>query len=84
MKKPSQQELYWRCRRGMKELDLLLIPYIEREYAHLTDEELKDFIELLELPDPEIYALLLNAHASDRLSPRWVRPARAASRVRGI
>ena len=52
-------KLRWRCRRGMKELDLLLLSYLERRYDTASEEERWIFSELLELPDPKLHAYLL-------------------------
>jgi antitoxin CptB len=51
-------KLQWRCRRGMKELDFLLLRYLHRR-AFLTSDELAAFTEFLELPDPDIARYLL-------------------------
>ncbi len=45
-------KLRWRCRRGMKELDLLTLGYLERHYPTASAEEQQAFAELLELQDP--------------------------------
>jgi antitoxin CptB len=51
-------KLTWRCRRGMKELDFLLLRYLPR-HALATSEERAAFVEFLELPDPDIARYLL-------------------------
>ena len=48
--------LRWRCRRGMKELDLLLMRYVEEQYVAASPAAQQAFRELLEVPDPVIYA----------------------------
>jgi antitoxin CptB len=48
--------LRWRCRRGMKELDLLLVRYVEERYLDAAPAAQQAFRELLEVPDPVIYA----------------------------
>ena len=50
--------LRWRCRRGMRELDVLLIGFLERHYAQASALERQAFERLLELPDPLIMAYL--------------------------
>jgi antitoxin CptB len=52
-------ELVWRSRRGTKELDLMLSRWLERCYAHATDDEKAQFARFLDLPDPEMVAYLL-------------------------
>jgi antitoxin CptB len=51
--------LEWRCRRGMKELDLLLVRYLRERYATASGEERAAFAEFLELPDPDIARYLI-------------------------
>ena len=48
--------LRWRCRRGMKELDVLLMRYVEEQFPGASAEHRQAFRELLEVPDPLIYA----------------------------
>lgn len=49
----------WRCRRGQKELDLLLAGWCERRWATASRELRAGFERLLELPDPELADCLL-------------------------
>jgi len=51
--------LRWRCRRGMRELDVLLQRYLEQRYASAPKEEQRAFEALLELPDPELFAYVV-------------------------
>jgi antitoxin CptB len=52
-------ELKWQCRRGMRELDELLLKYLEQRYELAPDSEKAAFCALLELPDPELLGYLL-------------------------
>lgn len=52
-------KLHWRCRRGMKELDLLTLGYLERYYRHAPAEEQQAFADLLELQDPQLMGYIL-------------------------
>jgi antitoxin CptB len=51
--------LRWRCRRGMRELDELLLRYVERRLPQATHCERDAFACLLELPDPELFACIV-------------------------
>ncbi len=51
--------LRWRCRRGMLELDLLLQPFLDSGYEELDEVEQALFLELLELPDQELFEQLM-------------------------
>jgi antitoxin CptB len=57
--------LEWRCRRGMKELDLLLVRYLRSRYATAPSDERVAFIEFLELPDPDIARYLIAGNVPD-------------------
>ena len=48
------RRLLWRCRRGMKELDVLLERFARQRYEHASAAEKKAFARLLDLPDPEL------------------------------
>ena len=52
-------KLRWRCRRGMKELDLLTLGYLERYYPEAKEEERQAFAALLELQDPQLMGYIL-------------------------
>ena len=51
--------LRWQCRRGMRELDVLLTRYLDDGYSLATDGQKAAFRKLLALPDPELNAYLL-------------------------
>ena len=51
--------LQWQCRRGTKELDLLLHRYLETAYLAADDEEKALFVELLALEDDKLVAVLM-------------------------
>lgn len=51
--------LKWQCRRGMRELDHLLLDYLEHQYPLADDDEKKAFVEVLALADPELNSYLL-------------------------
>ena len=54
--------LRWRCRRGMRELDALLLAFVDRA-ASLTEAEMAVFEGILELPDPVLHSYLLGRSA---------------------
>ena len=60
----EMSRLRWLCRRGMKELDVVLGAYLERHYAAAAAEEQARFRALLEMPDPDLYGLLLGRGSS--------------------
>lgn len=54
-------KLFWRCKRGMLELDILLGRFMERYYDSLDKEELVLLEALLQEPDPDLYNWILGA-----------------------
>jgi len=52
-------KLRWQCRRGTKELDFLLLRYLETVYLSGDDEEKERFVELLTLEDDELIGVLM-------------------------
>jgi antitoxin CptB len=56
---PQLARLRWQCRRGTKELDLLLQRYLDSGYLIADDEEKAVFVELLELEDDELVGVLV-------------------------
>lgn len=52
-------KLYWACRRGMLELDVLLGNYLREVYPNNDTEQKKRFIALLQHPDPSLFAWLM-------------------------
>ena len=51
--------LLWRCRRGMKELDVVLERYVGITLPGASGQERGELARLLELPDPELAGYLL-------------------------
>ena len=57
--------LRWRCRRGIRELDLLLTAWLDTVGPAAGSERMGQFARLLELPDPEIERYLLGGVRPD-------------------
>ncbi|MEE9326319.1 MAG: succinate dehydrogenase assembly factor 2 [Cocleimonas sp.] len=55
----EQSKLRWYCRRGMRELDVLLNDYLENHYLNSSSEKQITFKELLLLEDPVLFSMLL-------------------------
>lgn len=51
--------LRWACRRGMLELDVLLSNFLNEAYSHLETKDKQLFCDLLQSPDPELFAWLM-------------------------
>jgi len=56
---PPHSQIRWHCRRGMLELDLILIDFFDQHYAGLTASQQQVFVRLLDCHDPDLLAWLL-------------------------
>ncbi len=56
--------LRWLCRRGMKELDLVMTGYLENYYNNADKVEQSCFRELLDMQDPDLFAMLVGSKSS--------------------
>jgi len=54
-----KSKLLWHCRRGVKELDVVLTRYVETQYDDASDVEKETFHSLLEYQDPDILRFVL-------------------------
>lgn len=52
-------QIRWQCRRGMRELDELLLRYLDTRYELADAVEKRAFQSLLELSDPDLASYLL-------------------------
>lgn len=55
----------WQCRRGMLELDLILLKYFDNYYEHLEPKQQLMFTWLLEQTDHTLYQWLVTQTALD-------------------
>jgi antitoxin CptB len=77
----SQSRLLWRCRRGIKEMDLLLEAYVKRFYPELDAEEQRRFELFLEETDPDILSWITGGAEPD--NPAYRRFVRQLRQING-
>ena len=58
------KEVIWKCRRGTKELDLMMNGFYNNYYKTSSKSQKEAFIKLLSLEDPFISDLLMNKTVS--------------------
>jgi len=51
--------IYWHSRRGMLELDLILMPFVEKYYRDLSDADKQSYVDLLASEDQDLFAWFL-------------------------
>lgn len=74
-----RSRLKWQCRRGMRELDLVLEAFLESHYDRLTPEAQADFEHLLARPNEELMDWLMGG-----LEPANEALARIATQIREV
>jgi antitoxin CptB len=72
----EESRLRWQCRRGMRELDELLLRYLNNHYPDADTSEKAAFRAVLDLADPE-----LNAYLLQRQTPASESIARVIQRI---
>lgn len=60
----QRRRIWWRSRRGLRELDLLLLPFVEDAFQDLDVNEQQIYLRLLDNEDPELLAWF-----TDRAAP---------------
>ncbi len=59
------RRLTWQSRRGMLELDLLFVPFMEREFRGLSEQDKDTFVRLLTGEDQDLFVWLMRRGKSD-------------------
>ena len=81
MTRPAAEHdrLYWQCRRGMRELDELLMNYLKKNHRDMDERESGSFQTLLACPDQLLLEYLLGRlQPADRELKHVVERIRAA------
>lgn len=55
----KRNQLYWQSRRGMWELDLILVPFLQEGFKNLNPREQKLYIKMLSEEDQDLFAWLV-------------------------
>jgi antitoxin CptB len=55
------KRLRWQCRRGMREMDMLLERWLDQHYSHATSAQQAAFTRVLQLEDDQLWQHLLGA-----------------------
>lgn len=73
----DRPRLYWQCRRGMLELDILLQGFLDTKFDALVVAEQHAFVELLDYPDAILLEYMLG-----RMIPSDPRIANVVTQIR--
>jgi len=60
------RRLQWQCRRGLNELEVILIPFLEQQYCDLSSDEQSTFEVLLAYPDMDLFDWFTRRAVSDK------------------
>lgn len=55
----NKQKIFWHSRRGMLELDLLLVPFTTEAFDSLSYQDQLLYVDLLEQEDPDLFLWLM-------------------------
>ncbi len=80
---PDIDRLRWQCRRGMLELDEILLAYLDREYRQASSADQSAFRRLLAIEDPILNQWLLLDGVADVGLRGIVRRVRGCSELHG-
>lgn len=73
----EKSRVRWLCRRGMKELDVLLERFVRSDYDTLSESQHTEFVHLLNHEDPDLWILVMG-----RAEPENAEQARMLARIR--
>ncbi|MBS6018285.1 MAG: succinate dehydrogenase assembly factor 2 [Haemophilus parainfluenzae] len=65
MDKYNKLRIEWDCRRGMLELDKIIMPFYKAHFDQLTDDKKDIFIRLLAATDLQLFSWFFNDSQSD-------------------
>lgn len=75
----EKSRVRWLCRRGMKELDVLLERFMVTDYDALTAYQHAEFVDLLHHEDPDLWMLIM-----ERIPPENDDQAQLLVRIRQL
>jgi antitoxin CptB len=64
-KSAELKRLRWQCRRGMREMDMLLERWLDKHYADASPELLQDFAALLKTEDDVLWDWIMGKGGPD-------------------
>lgn len=60
MEQYNKFRLEWDCRRGMLELDKIIMPFFQQHFDHLDDSQKATFVRLLAATDLQLFSWFFN------------------------
>ncbi len=53
-------KLEWECRRGMRELDKMIMPFYKNHFDELNETQQQAFVQMLSYTDPELFRWVMH------------------------
>ncbi|TKI03791.1 FAD assembly factor SdhE [Martelella alba] len=80
----NKARVHWACRRGMRELDIALMPFFEHDFDSLDGEDKALFVRLLQCDDPDLFNWLMNhGEPQDSGLQKMIRLIQTRNKARG-
>ncbi|WP_413110982.1 succinate dehydrogenase assembly factor 2 [Thaumasiovibrio sp. DFM-14] len=64
----DRARIKWSCRRGMLELDVIVMPFFDECFDELSEKEQQDFVALMKCDDPDLFSWMMGHTRSDNLA----------------
>lgn len=61
----EKARLRWACRRGMLELDVIIMPFFEECFDEMSEQEQQDLASLLTCDDPDLFTWMMGHGRSE-------------------
>ena len=80
----ERNQVYWRSRRGMLELELKLIPFVREHFDGLSEAEQRAYERMLDEDDWQIFGLVAGARPAGRRGAAQSDRSNRHNRRRGL
>lgn len=71
-KETEKKRLWWHSRRGMAELDILLLPFLEEVYSDLPEQDQVKYRNLLECEDQDLFNWFMQKSKSENQDHQYM------------
>lgn len=68
----TQQQYQWMCRRGMLELDLILMKLVNEHFSQWDKQQKQDIYDFLQYDDPVLFDLLITKKIACEQRFQWI------------
>ncbi len=68
----QKKALEWQCRRGIKEIEVLLLPFLEHHFEQEDEEVRMAFVSLLEEADLDMFEWFMKRDTADDERLQWI------------